>query len=75
MNCPSCKTGQLSPGKATVTLERAGAIVVLKNVPANICDNCGEYYLSADVTKSVLEKAEASVANGADVDVRQYVAC
>jgi YgiT-type zinc finger domain-containing protein len=44
-----------------VTLERDECIIVLKKVPAEICDNCGEYYLSDAVTEQVLEKAELAI--------------
>ncbi|MEH1864831.1 MAG: type II toxin-antitoxin system MqsA family antitoxin, partial [Nostoc sp.] len=47
----------LRPNLVTVTLERDEYIFILKKVPAEICDNCGEYYLSDVVTEQVLEKA------------------
>lgn len=54
MNCVICKTGKTCPGYATVMLTRAGSTVIIKQVPADICDNCGEYYLSSDMTDRVL---------------------
>jgi YgiT-type zinc finger domain-containing protein len=50
MKCVICKHGETKPGLVTVTLERDECIIVLKKVPAEICDNCGEYYLSDAVT-------------------------
>ena len=44
MKCVICKHGQTRPGKATVPLTREQAVVVVKEVPAEICDNCGEFY-------------------------------
>jgi YgiT-type zinc finger domain-containing protein len=41
MMCVICKTGETHPGVATVTLEREGATVVIKGVPARVCKNCG----------------------------------
>lgn len=43
MKCTICKTGELKPGHTTVVLERDGATIVLKEFPADSCDNCGEY--------------------------------
>ncbi|MFQ4134912.1 type II toxin-antitoxin system MqsA family antitoxin [Nodosilinea sp. PGN35] len=59
MNCVICKPGQTQPGLVTVALEREGAIVVLEWVPADVCEDCGEYYLSDDVTGELLERANA----------------
>ncbi|MCH6588258.1 MAG: YgiT-type zinc finger protein, partial [Proteobacteria bacterium] len=46
----------------------------IKGVPADICENCGEYYLSATVSEKVMAKAEAAVENGAEVEILRYVA-
>ena len=46
MRCVICKHGETQPGLVTVTLERDESIVIIKRVPAEVCDNCGEYYLS-----------------------------
>jgi len=74
VNCVICKTGETHPGRVTVTLQRGETIVVLKGVPAEVCDNCGEYYLSESVTGTVLAKAEDAVRNGAEVEILRYVA-
>lgn len=74
MHCVICKHGETRPGEATVTLERAGATVVIKGVPALICDNFGEYYLDEAMTERVLEMAERAVAEGAEVEVRRFAA-
>ncbi|MBN3947497.1 MAG: type II toxin-antitoxin system MqsA family antitoxin [Nostoc sp. NMS7] len=74
MKCLICQHGQTKPGLVTVTLERDECIIVLKKVPAEICDNCGEYYLSDAVTEQVLEKAESAINNGAELDIIRYAA-
>jgi len=72
--CPICKTGELGPGHVTVTLEREGSIVLLKNVPAQVCNNCASYFLDEKTTREVLKKAETSVQNGAELEVVQMKA-
>ncbi|MEI1377696.1 type II toxin-antitoxin system MqsA family antitoxin [Nostoc sp. UHCC 0926] len=74
MKCVICQHGETKPGLVTVTLERDECIIVLKKVPAEICDNCGEYYLSDAVTEQVLEKAESAVNNGAELEIIKYAA-
>ena len=49
MTCVICKQGETHPGETTVTLTRGETTVVIKNVPADICEDCGEYYLSEEV--------------------------
>lgn len=74
MNCVICKQGQTHSGRVTVTLDRDGSIVIFKNVPADVCENCGEYYLSYAVTGDILERAEEAVTSGAEVEIRRYAA-
>jgi len=47
--------------------------VILKGVPAEVCDNCGEYYLSDTVTETILERAERAITNGAEIEILRYV--
>lgn len=74
MKCVICKQGQLQEGKATVTLERGPTTVVIKDVPAEVCENCGEYYLSELVTQRIEQLAEQSVQHGAVFEVLRYAA-
>lgn len=73
-NCPICKTGELNPGHVVVTLERDGSIVLFKNVPAQVCNNCASYFLDSNTTREVLKKAETSVQNGTELEVVQMKA-
>jgi len=41
MKCVVCKSGETCSGTIAVTLEREGLTRVLKEVPAEICINCG----------------------------------
>jgi YgiT-type zinc finger domain-containing protein len=51
MKCVTCKTGETRPGRVTVTLQRGETTVLIKDTPADVCQNCGEYYLDAAVTR------------------------
>ena len=74
MKCLICKVGETRPGRATVTLERNLTTLVIKNVPADICANCGEEYVSSETTELLLKTAEEAVKSGVQVSVRDYVA-
>jgi YgiT-type zinc finger domain-containing protein len=58
----------------TTTLERDGATLVFKGVPADVCQSCGESYLSSETSQKLLQQAEEAVKNGVQVDVRYFVA-
>jgi YgiT-type zinc finger domain-containing protein len=74
MTCIICKHGETRPGTVTAALQRGETTVILKQVPAEICENCGEYYLSSDVTALVMEKAERAVRSGAEVEILKFAA-
>jgi YgiT-type zinc finger domain-containing protein len=74
MHCVICKNGQTKPGNVTVTLQRGETIIVFKEVPADVCNNCGEYYLSESVTDELFKRAELAVKNGALVEIQKYAA-
>ena len=74
MKCVICKQGRTNKGLTTVTLERGRTTVVIKDVPAEICENCGEYYLSEDVTEKVQNLAEQAFRQGVEIEVLRYAA-
>jgi YgiT-type zinc finger domain-containing protein len=73
-NCAICKTGTLHPGVTNVTHERDGHVIVVKNVPAEICDTCGEYYLDAAVAQAVYDMAEQALSKGREFEVLAFAA-
>jgi len=74
MKCVICKNGDTKKGRTTVVLERGGATVIIKDVPANICDTCGEYYLSKKVTAKVMKLAEGALRHGVEIEILRYAA-
>ncbi len=74
MKCIVCKQADTGPGVTTVTLERDGATFVVREVPAQVCPNCGEDYVDANITAELLNTAERLSQAGAQVDVRRYAA-
>lgn len=74
MNCVICRHGATAPGFVTVTLTRGDSTVVFKEVPAEVCENCGEFYLSEPVTARLFERAEQAAAAHAELEVIRYAA-
>jgi hypothetical protein len=43
-------------------------------VPAEVCQNCGEYYLSEEAAQRVADMADQAERSGTEVAVRRYAA-
>jgi YgiT-type zinc finger domain-containing protein len=74
MKCLICRNGETELGKATVTLERDSFTFVVKNVPAQVCSNCGEEYIDEDIVAELMQMAEEVFKAGTQVDIREYKA-
>ncbi len=74
MNCVICKHNKTKLGLVTVTLQRGESTIIFKEVPAEICSNCGEYYLSEEISEKLLKRAERAVQNGAMVEIQKFAA-
>ena len=74
MNCVICKMGETAEGLTTVSLTRGDSTIVVKNAPAAICQNCGEYYLSEEVSAQIMKLAEKALLSNAEVEVIPYAA-
>jgi YgiT-type zinc finger domain-containing protein len=74
MRCPICRNGETAPGTTTVVLERSGTTLVFKGVPAEVCEECGEEYLSEETNRNLLRKAEDAVERGVDLELLRYAA-
>ena len=72
MKCVICKHGETRPGKTTVTLERDGLTLVFRNVPAEVCENCGEVYVDEATARDLMRRAEEAAEAGVMVDIREY---
>ncbi|GAB4339765.1 MAG: hypothetical protein Kow0099_15170 [Candidatus Abyssubacteria bacterium] len=68
----SARQGETRSGLVTVTLQREAGTIIITNVPADICENCGEYYLSESITEKVMCRAEESIRKGAEVEILRF---
>lgn len=72
MKCIVCHNGETKPGTTTLTFHREGQTVVVNEVPAEVCENCGEAYVAEDVTTQVLNIAARAREAHAQVLVRDF---
>lgn len=69
--CPYCG-GRLKNDRATVPFVLRNSVVVIKNVPAEICANCHEPLLTGAVTDEVTALLRQLRAVGSEVSVVSY---
>jgi YgiT-type zinc finger domain-containing protein len=74
MRCIVCKHGETEPGVTTLSVDRGGHVIVIRNVPADVCTTCGEEYLSAEVMKALDAEVEQVERAGVEVVVRRFQA-
>lgn len=59
--CPLCG-GEMKDGITTIPFMLGERVTVIKNVPAEICSDCGEAYMKSSVVdriESLLDRVEA----------------
>jgi YgiT-type zinc finger domain-containing protein len=69
--CPLCG-GPLVEGLATIPFVLGRHVAVIKDVPAEICDTCGEPFLHGSATDIVTALLRQAQAMGAEVTVLTY---
>lgn len=71
MNCVLCK-GDLVQGRVNHIVDLDGHIIIIKSVPANVCKQCGEYFLENDTALKVEKIVEEAKKNKAEILVINY---
>ncbi len=72
MKCAICRNGMTENGYATVILEKDHMTLVFKKVPAQICSNCGEEYISSEVNKTLLRHAREEMKRGITLEMLSF---
>ena len=67
MTCFMCK-GSIQDGFSTFTTDMGGCVVVIKNVPSGICNQCGETSYNDEVAKQ-LEKIIQSITKSVSAEI------
>jgi YgiT-type zinc finger domain-containing protein len=73
MRCPSCHAGDRVAGATTLTLTRADSTI--GQVPALVCDACGEASVDVGVAQAIEHMAARAIAAGVRYQLRDYVPC
>ena len=71
MNCVLCKA-DLTKGRVNHIVDLGERIIIIKNVPANICEQCGEYYLDTKTALQLESMVDEIKKNKAEVFIVNY---
>lgn len=71
MNCILCKSN-LVKGTVNHIVDLDGHIIIIKNVPANVCKQCGEYFIETDIAIKLEKIIEEVIKNKAEIFVVNY---
>ena len=72
MDCIICKNGTPLEGKDTVTFEKEGHLIIIREVPGEVCDNCGHFYVASEAAIEIQKKVKRAFADGAEVEILKY---
>jgi YgiT-type zinc finger domain-containing protein len=61
MKCLVCKYSRFKQGTTVLPIERGNAIVLITDIPARVCENCGETYLDEETAQEVQDLANETL--------------
>lgn len=66
--CPLCG-GNKKSGKTTYSVDLGSSVVVVRNVPARICNQCGEVWIDSETAKKLEDLSQEAKDKGTQVEV------
>lgn len=73
MHCTICK-GEMKPQKINFPVDLENTFILVKEVPAIVCQQCGEYFLEDDIAKKIEEIAETAKSSNIEIEVLKFAA-
>jgi YgiT-type zinc finger domain-containing protein len=61
MKCLACKHNHFKKGTTVLPIERGNAILLITDIPARVCENCGETYLDEETAQDVQDLANETL--------------
>ena len=66
--CNACG-GSMSQGETTVTVDFGSGVVVLRNVPATVCSQCGMEWISDEISEKIENIVQQAKEKHSEVEV------
>jgi len=73
MLCVMCK-GDLTEGTISYSVDHNSQFSLLKEVPALICNQCGEFFLDDEVVAKIEEIVESAKISDVEIEVLKFAA-
>jgi len=70
--CPVCHGGHKKNGRTTFTVDLGFGVVVVRDVPAQVCDLCGTDWLEDNVAEKLEEIVEQARRNHPVVEIANW---
>jgi YgiT-type zinc finger domain-containing protein len=68
-----CKS-DTKEGYVNYPVDRDQQFLLIKNVPAHICNQCGEYFLDDDVFKTIEKIIEKTKDSNVEIEILRFAA-
>ena len=72
MTCVACKSKSMQDGTTTITVEREAMILVVRHVPAQVCEQCGDEYVAGDIHEELEKLVDRAEGEGVQFAVRDF---
>ena len=69
--CPLCRGG-IAAGSTTFTVDLGKGVIIVRDVRAQICSQCGEEWFTSEVSHRLDELAEDMRTKGTEVEILSY---
>ncbi|MDZ7761279.1 MAG: type II toxin-antitoxin system MqsA family antitoxin [Desulfovermiculus sp.] len=66
--CPMCG-GTQSQGTTTFTVDKGNILVVVRNVPAHVCSQCGEAWIKDSVAEDLEQIVSEAIAHRRQLEI------
>ena len=73
MLCVLCK-GEVKSGRVNFPVDEEGNFILIKGVPAQICEQCGEFFLEDDVAEAIEEIVKNAKRSNVEVEILKFAA-
>ena len=73
MNCPACKA-HMTEGSTELVFKRGRSVVVVENIPAIVCKQCGEASLDSATSQKAYDLADAEIKKGISLEFCDFKA-
>ena len=73
VRCVFCK-GEMREGEVNVPVDLEDRFILIKGVPALICQECGEYFVSDEVMERLESIVEEAKSRNVEIEILRFAA-